>query len=68
MAAVVPTVQPVQNVVTEVTKVDENRVMPPVNNGQKTYTFDQDATKKVAEAKSSLIKVNCDGLQVLKDL
>jgi len=65
----IPTVQPVKNVkTTEVTKLDANRVMPPVDNGQKTYTFDQDATKKIAEAKSSLIKVNCDGLQVLKDL
>ena len=65
----IPTVKPVQTVSTsELTKMDPNRVMPPLNNGQKTYIFDQEATKKVAESKSSLIKVNCDGLQVLKDL
>ena len=66
--AVVPTVLPVPNTTqTESSKMDPNRVMPPVDN-QKTYIFDQDATKKLAESKSSLIKVNCDGLQVLKDL
>ena len=45
-------VKPVKNMTTEAAKMDPNRVMPPVNNGQKTYTFDQDATKKAAEAKA----------------
>lgn len=66
--AAIPTVLPVKDVVTETTKVDPNRVMPPIENTQKTYTFDQAETKRINGIESSLLKVNCDGVQVLKDL
>ncbi|MEI6425730.1 MAG: hypothetical protein WCO66_00075 [Candidatus Absconditabacteria bacterium] len=49
-------------------KMGANRVMPPINNGSKTYTFDETAVKTLANQTSSLLRVNCDGLQVLKDL
>lgn len=62
-----PTVLPVANTTTASEKMDPNRVMPPVDN-QKTYTFDQEETKKLVQGTSSLLKVNCDGIQVLKDL
>lgn len=65
--AAIPTVQPVLNTTNEASKLDPDRVMPPANS-QKTYIFDQESTKKMIEGTSSLLKVNCDSMQVLKDL
>lgn len=41
--------------------------MMPIYNSSKTYTFDAASVKKFADATSTLLKVNCDGSQLLKD-
>ena len=42
--------------------------MPYYGGGDKNYTFDQTGTKAVLAQKSSLLKVNCNTLQVLQSL
>ena len=51
----------------EPVKLDSKRVAP-IQDNQKTYTYDQSAVKTIADGKSSLIKVNCDNLQILKSI
>ena len=41
--------------------------MMPIYNTSKTYTFDATALKKIADSKSTLLKINCNGSQILKD-
>ena len=41
--------------------------MMPIYNSSKTYTFDAASLKNFADGTSTLLKVNCDGSQILKD-
>lgn len=45
-----------------------SKMIAPYYGNDKTYTLDQQAAKNMLNQKSSLIKVNCNNLQVLKDL
>ena len=46
----------------------DSKMIAPYYGESKTYTFDQAAAKTLLNKKSSLIKVNCNSAQVLKDL
>jgi len=46
---------------------DSDRVMPIIEN-EKTYVFDEAAAKAMLKQKSSLLKVNCNPVNIVKEL
>jgi hypothetical protein len=43
-------------------------MMPPISNSDKTYVFDEQATKNLLAQTSSLLRVNCNNLPVLQSM